>query len=278
MGKIVFIYIFISLSWAKLPWAKPVLQRVYSQKVGPKHNLSTLIKTSLETEVSQPKNPISLVLVNLLNKKIKPTESMGNLIAFNHLDYLAISIKGEIYKNMHNDINHWIEKYDKKNNKALIFLINSSGGKTLPITKLQKTLDLQRLTTVVTGQALSAAANLFLLGKQKIMLPHTDIGFHSTTETLVSGSTVQGDPLESFLRTKDSIERYKDLPQKNRWRVFLKSQYIKQVFHSLKVTYYTAQELSKKKLIQKVSTPNIIIDKFWEKPKHTLKMCKKLFS
>lgn len=236
-------------------------------------NFSTLIKTSLEESIKKPQNPISLSILPFLSKKSLATDDMGNLKVFNHPDYVAISIEGKIYKNLHHDINFWLDKYDKNKNKSLIFLIDSPGGYVKPIIEIEEKIDTQRLTTIVTGQALSAAASLFLLGKQKIMLSSTQLGFHASRLNNKQESAEDG-----LFLNKLFLSNSKNLKNKNKWENFLFKIYLMGAFESLNMTYYAAEELLKQNLIQKVSTPKIIINRFWLKPQNLSLQCKKIFS
>ncbi|MBE8221153.1 MAG: hypothetical protein HAW60_00310 [Bdellovibrionales bacterium] len=274
MKNIFLYFILINLIFNNSVFAsnlKSTLQKTSSQRQVA--NFATLIKTSLEDKIKRPYSPINLSIMSFLNKKNTPTSEMGNLKLFNSEKYVAISIKGEIYKNLHHDINFWLNKYDKNKNKALIFLIDSPGGYANPIMEMDKTIDSQRLTTIVTGNALSAAAGLFFLGSQKIMLASTKLGFHASK---LDGK--QESAVDSFLLNKLFLENSKNLKNKKKWENFLLKIAMLGAFDSLKMTHYTAEELLDQKLIQKVSTPKIIIDRVWMSEKNLSLRCKKLFS
>lgn len=266
------IHFFLSFASVTGAFAVPLhIHNPYNQK---RSNFSTLVKSSLEAMGQQAQNPISLSLLDLLSKKTLPTSDMGQLKVFSQSDYLAISIEGDIYKNLDSDIAFFLQKHDKNKNKALIFLINSPGGYTLPIKKMQTSIDRNRLTTVVTGQALSSAALLFLLGKQKLMLPHTELGFHASH---IRGKIRK--PIDSFMLNNNFADKIIDKLNKSRWQIFLKNLYRARVFHSADTKYYTAEKLDKEKLVQKVDTNKIILDKFWDprESKITNLYCKKMF-
>ncbi len=237
------------------------------------NGFSTLINPSLEEGVKKPKNPINLSLLPFLYKNAEPTDSMGpELKVFNHADYVVVSINGAIHKNLHTDIDFWLKKYDKNNDKALFFLINSPGGYVFPVLEMQKNIDTRRLTTIVTGKALSAAVGLFLLGKQKVMFRSTKIGFHASSLGEEQLSTKK-----SFASNKFFLSHYENTQNKNKWFNFLLSVYHAGAFKSFKMIRYTAEQLLEKNLIQRLSTFNIIVDKSWAKPKSTHLSCKNLF-
>lgn len=238
----------------------------------PAGNYATLIRTSLEEDIKKPQKPISVSLSALLDKNAKPTDRMSDIKVFNHADYVAISIKGEIPLNLHYDIDLWLQRYDKNNDKALIFLIQSIGGYTIPVQEIAKKIDTQRLTTIVIGYALSSAAHLFLLGKQKLMVTDAKLGFHASR---IGDEKVSEQ--KSFHYSKSVLFHYKNLKNKKKWETFLLNLRSKGVFNSLKMSTYTAEELLRENLIQMLATQKIIIDKPWLKPNSSSLKCKLIF-
>lgn len=195
---------------------------------------------------------------------LQPNEIMGDLKVFSHSDYVVISIEKVIYENLHYDIDYFLKKYDAKNNKALVFLIDSRGGDYYTLIELQKMLDLQRVTTVVVNRAFSAGALLFLLGKNKFISPEGRLGLHSSSLLNERGEVLElVSPIENFARTTQFLTHYKNKIERRRWATFLQRAYRRGVFNSLAGTFYSSEYVVNNKLATMISSDTIVIQRPW---------------